>query len=83
MTDSHSSSEQICPNPPEWAKLHTAALAAAVDGDMFPKPLILAGWAFSSDDDKRQRWTDTVKWLHERGLEHLIESEVGGAWYHG
>jgi hypothetical protein len=73
----------ICPNPPEWARLHTTALASAPDGDTFPKPLILAGWTFSSNVEKRQRWAETVEWLRERELEHLIESEVGGGWYHG
>ncbi len=73
----------ICPNPPEWAKLHTAAIAATVDGEIFLKPLILAGWAFSSDGAKRKRWVETVARLRERGLEHLIESEVEGAWCRG
>jgi hypothetical protein len=78
-----SSSQPICANPPEWAKLHAAAMNAAADGDPFPKPLILAGWAFSSDEEKRQRWSDSVAWLQERGLELLIVSEVEGGWYHG
>ena len=78
-----STNEIICPNPPEWAKLHSAAIAAAADGGTFPKPLILAGWAFSSDTDKRHRWQETVAWLRERGLEHLIETEVEGSWYRG
>jgi hypothetical protein len=73
----------ICPNPPEWAKLHSAAIAAVADGNTFPKPLILAGWAFSSNADKRQRWVETVEWLREHDLEHLIESEVKGGWYRG
>lgn len=77
------SSHPICPNPSEWAKLHAAVLTAVTDGEAFPKPLILAGWAFSSDEEKRQRWEDTVAWLREHGLEHLIESEVGGGWYRG
>jgi len=73
----------ICPNPPEWAKLHSAAISTAADGGTFPKPLILAGWTFSTDADKRQRWQETVSWLRERGLEYLIESEVGGGWHCG
>jgi len=75
--------DPICPNPPEWAKLHSTATAAAEDGDTFPKPLILAGWAFSNDAEKRQRWLETVEWLEARGLAGLIESEVEGAWYCG
>ncbi len=76
-------SSPICPNPPEWAKLHSAAIAAAADGETFPKPLILAGWTFSTNADKRQRWEETVAWLEAHDLTGLIESEVGGGWYHG
>ena len=75
--------EPICPLSPEWANLHSAAVAAAEDGETFPKPLILAGWAFSSDAEKRQRWKETVDWLESRGLRGLIESKVEGAWYRG
>jgi hypothetical protein len=75
--------DPICPNPSEWAKLHSAAIAAAEDGETFPKPLILAGWAFSTDVEKRQRWQETVEWLEARGLAGLIETEVEGAWYRG
>jgi hypothetical protein len=73
----------ICPNPSEWAKLHSSAIPALADGDTFPKPLILAGWAVSSDAEKRQHWEETPEWLHERGLEHSIESKVKGGWYRG
>jgi hypothetical protein len=75
--------DPISPNPPEWAKLHSAATAAAEDGDTFPKPLILAGWAFSSDAEKRQRWNETVKWLEARKLEGLIPDLIGESWYRG
>jgi hypothetical protein len=75
--------ESICPNPPEWAKLHTAAVTATKDGETFPKPLILAGWAFSSDEEKRQRWAETIQWLEERKLGYLVEAKVGDSWYRG
>ena len=76
-------SKVICPNPPEWAKLHTAASKAAADGDTFPKPLILAGWTYSSDVEKCERWAETVDWLRSRDLTSLISSEVGDSWYYG
>ena len=75
--------DPICPNPPEWARLHTAASESALDGDTFPKPLILAGWAFSSDEEKRRRWEETIQWLNERNLESLVESAIGDSWYRG
>ena len=76
-------SDPICPQPPEWAKLHATASQAVPDGDTFPKPLILAGWAFSSDAEKQARWAETVEWLRARGLEVLIDTEVRGGWYRG
>jgi hypothetical protein len=75
--------QPICPNPSVWAKLHTAALTAVSDGDSFSKPLIVVGGTFSSDEEKRQSWLETVERLDARGLGCLIESEVKGVWYHG
>jgi len=75
--------EPICPNPPEWAKLHEAVRNAVADGETFPKPLILGGWTFSSDSEKRERWQETVDWLEARGLRGLIDTHIGGAWYRG
>lgn len=42
-----------------------------------PTPLILAGWNFSNDNDKKERWDQTVKWARENDcIHHLPELEV-------
>lgn len=38
-----------------------------------PIPLILAGWAFSSDHEKKQRWDATVKYAITHNCKHLID----------
>lgn len=38
-----------------------------------PKPLILAGWAFSNDHEKKQRWDDTVEYALTHNCKHLID----------
>tara|TARA_Y100001970_G_C14102679_1_gene786390 strand:- start:420 stop:1028 length:609 start_codon:yes stop_codon:yes gene_type:complete len=38
-----------------------------------PVPLILNGWVFTSDEDKIQRWNDTVSWLTSYNLEYLLD----------
>jgi len=37
-----------------------------------PTPLILAGWAYSNDVDKRQRWEETVAWAATNGCSDLV-----------
>jgi hypothetical protein len=38
-----------------------------------PKPLILAGWAYSSDIEKKERWEETVGWASNNGCQALID----------
>ncbi len=37
-----------------------------------PKPLILAGWAFSNDTEKMQRWEETVGWAERNDCSNLV-----------
>jgi hypothetical protein len=37
-----------------------------------PVPLILAGWAYSNDVEKRNRWQETLAWVHHHGLGTLL-----------
>lgn len=40
-----------------------------------PKPLILAGWAYSNDVERMQRWDETVDWAVKNGCANLV-SEI-------
>lgn len=39
-----------------------------------PKPLILAGWAFSNDVEKMQRWEETVAWANDNGCPEVVRT---------
>ena len=38
-----------------------------------PKPLILNGWVYSNDIEKKKRWGETVKWAENNGCIELID----------
>jgi len=38
-----------------------------------PVHLILAGWGFSNDQEKKQRWDDTLMYALEHSYTHLSE----------
>lgn len=40
-----------------------------------PTPLILSGWTFSNDDDKRERWQETLRWAEKHNLLYLTRVE--------
>jgi len=37
-----------------------------------PKPLILNGWVYSNDIEKKNRWEKTVKWAESNGCQDLV-----------
>ena len=37
-----------------------------------PVPLILAGWNFSEDWQKKDRWLEIIKWANDNGCSDLI-----------
>lgn len=62
----------ICPMPHVWNQIYQR-LQARYAADQRglappPKPLILAGWNFTSDSDKAERWMATVTWADKYGL---------------
>lgn len=50
-----SSGDRICPQPGEWDAIWR--LPGQPCGDLGP-PLILSGWAFSTDREKRERFAE-------------------------
>ena len=74
---------KICPQPNIWAKVHRKldALASKNGWAEPPVPLILAGWGFSSDEEKKQRWAETVDWCELNGCSDLIAIPNDDDWY--
>ncbi len=69
---------RICPAPKAWndaferlvafAQLHRCAPPEP------PKPLILAGWWASSDEEKKHRWAETIAWAADNGCSDLVRA---------
>lgn len=69
--------KQICPKPIAWNQafksLSSYAASHACSPAAPPKPLILAGWAYSNDEDKLLRWTETIIWARSNGCSQIVE----------
>ena len=66
----------ICPLPSLWNEIYEHLYSAWQDsgskGSPPPIPLILNGWVYSNDGEKKDRWKSTLEWAHENGLKSLI-----------
>ncbi len=61
--------------PQRWAEVHRRLKQAAADNPNIPPPpmpLILAGWAYTDDIQKRDRWQETVAWANRHGFGALL-----------
>lgn len=69
--------ERICPNPIPWSKAYQRLLEYAdtrlCEPAQPPKPLILSGWSYSNDVDKKDRWHATTEWAEKNGCPELVE----------
>ena len=80
----------ICPFPIRWNEIFKDLCKAyeALTGIKLPSkisdvrsaggpptPSILSGWVFSNDDDKQERWQETLQWAEEFNLLQLAEVE--------
>ena len=66
----------VCPKPTIWVetyqRLDESWRRAGCQGEAPPMPLVLAGWIYSSDRDKQQRWQQTIEWAERHNFAHLI-----------
>jgi len=70
---------RICPNPIPWdqafKRLTKYAGRRPCTPSSPPIPLILAGWAYSNDDEKARRWEETTRWAEANGCSEIV-SEI-------
>jgi hypothetical protein len=79
---------RVCPLPPLWNELWNLLPDRRRNGGGYipAAPLILGGWNYSSDDEKRERLATHIAWADEHGsltaistfLHNLAESD----WHH-
>lgn len=67
----------ISPVPKIWHEIHQNLMSYWTNelngiGAKPPIPLILAGWNFSEDWEKKERWVDTLNWAEINNCKHLI-----------
>jgi len=68
--------KRISPNPMQWHETYERLTKYAQRNYCTPpsppKPLILAGWAYSNDMKKMQRWEETVDWAEKNGCSNIV-----------
>lgn len=69
--------DYISPIPKFWNEIHIELFKYWKNelnekGSKPPVPLILAGWNFSDDWEKKARWLETIKWAKNNNCEYLI-----------
>lgn len=67
----------ICPVPRIWHEIYVILEAHWInvlkkEVPAPPKPLILGGWNFSNDYDKKDRWEQTINWVSVNNCKHLL-----------
>lgn len=66
----------ICPQSQKWYEIHEALKSAWIkSGKRAPRPpvpLILSGWSYSNDVQKKARWEETLNWANRFRFERLI-----------
>lgn len=80
----------ICPFPNRWneifkdlCKAHETLMGIKLPSkpsemrgaDAPPTPLILNGWVFSNEQDKQERWQETLRWAEKHNLLYLTSVE--------
>jgi hypothetical protein len=80
----------LCPFPNRWDKIYNDLCKAyeVATGKRLPlsvpevgkvggppTPLILNGWVFTNDEDKKERWQETLRWAERHNLLHLTTVE--------
>jgi hypothetical protein len=68
---------RVCPNPIPWnnayQRLLVFAQAHPCDPAEPPVPLILAGWNYSNDLEKKARWDSTIEWAAKHDCSELLK----------
>ena len=79
---------RVCPHPQEWNRLWKTLPDRQREGGSWspPLPLILAAWWETSDEEKRRRFEQHIRWAHDHGsleaFERAIRCLSEDQWYH-
>jgi hypothetical protein len=82
------SEQRVCPLPRYWADFWELLPDRRREGAGWipPLPLILAGWSFSSDQEKARRLRDHILWAADHGAlseaSEFLRSLPASAWHY-
>ena len=69
---------KICPNPQPWNEVHKKLDRYSKKNTCTPSeppiPLILDGWWYSSDMEKKIRWEEMVEWAKDNRCTEILDS---------
>ena len=79
---------RVCPKPPAWSALYERLPDTRQDsyGAIPPRPLVLAAWAQTGDEQKRQRLIEHLEWAARHGALAAVFAFLAGLredqWHH-
>jgi hypothetical protein len=76
---------RICPQPIVWKELYEI-MCKDLNENNIPKPLVLAGWNFSSNIEKSNRFIEHLKLVDfnsENRIKNFILNMIEEDWYKG
>lgn len=75
----------ICPLPLVWSDIYSKLVEIWEQDKSYivepPRPLILNGWMFSDDIDKKNRWEETKDWIKKYASSELINNLTDADYY--
>ena len=66
---------RVCPDKHVWFNIYKKLKGKSIEDPAIPPPpinLILAGWAFSDDFEKKNQWQKTLSWIEKYGGNEYI-----------
>ena len=75
---------KVCPNPTHWNDIFLKLSEFADENNLPtpPVPLILNGWVFTNDLEKKIRWEKTLDWAKNSGCLKFVEKLSEEDFYH-
>jgi hypothetical protein len=76
---------RVCPNPTPWNNAYQRLVAFSrrvpCEPANPPVPLILNGWVYSNDANKKERWTKTIEWAEQNRCSEILQSVPDSDFY--
>jgi len=74
---------RIFPNPKKWHEVYQHLVRYSKRHNISPPPkaLILSGWGFTNDIEKKNRWEETFKWATDNNCAEIVNGILESDFY--